>query len=92
MRDEEIEMLRQSVVAAESAGFLLFILVITAGFIYFLPLVIAIVREHRQLVAIGALNLLLGWTFIGWVGALVWALVNPNGPHQHHQNPPTPPQ
>jgi Superinfection immunity protein len=26
--------------------------------------------------AIFALNLLLGWTFLGWVAALVWALTN----------------
>ena len=34
------------------------------------------VAAHRALsvsVAIGALNLLLKWTFIGWVAALVWA-------------------
>ena len=24
-------------------------------------------------IRIAALNLLLGWTFIGWIGALVWA-------------------
>lgn len=42
--------------------------------IYFLPGLIAVTRDHRQMVAIFALNLLLGWTLIGWVAALVWAL------------------
>ena len=43
--------------------------------LYFLPTLIASRREHRNLVAIGALNLFLGWTLIGWVVALVWSLL-----------------
>jgi hypothetical protein len=30
-------------------------------------------RRHPNTVAIGILNLFLGWTFLGWVAALVWA-------------------
>ena len=41
--------------------------------IYFLPAIIASVRSHRQTMAIVVLNLLLGWTLIGWVVAIVWA-------------------
>ena len=44
--------------------------------IYFLPLFIAIMREHRQSVAIGILTLFLGWTLLGWVAALVWSFTN----------------
>ena len=40
---------------------------------YFLPTLIALGRGHHQRTAILLLNLLLGWTFLGWVGALVWA-------------------
>lgn len=43
---------------------------------YFLPLVVARVKEHSQISAIGVLNLFLGWTVIGWVTALVWANIN----------------
>jgi hypothetical protein len=43
---------------------------------YFLPTIIAIARGHRQAVAIFLLNLFLGWTMLGWVGALVWSAVN----------------
>jgi len=35
------------------------------------------VREHHNRAAILALNLLLGWTIIGWSGTLVWSLTNP---------------
>jgi hypothetical protein len=42
--------------------------------LYFLPAFIAGNVKHRQGGAIFALNLLLGWTLIGWVVALVWAL------------------
>lgn len=41
--------------------------------LYFVPTIIAGVRRHHNTLAIFALNLLLGWTFLGWVGALVWS-------------------
>ena len=45
------------------------------GFVlYFLPSIIAFSRSKRDAVSILVLNLLLGWTAIGWVVALVWAL------------------
>ena len=43
---------------------------------YFLPAFVANVRQHRNATAILVLNLFLGWTFIGWVGALVWSFTN----------------
>ena len=44
--------------------------------IYFIPTFVANRRHLRNIVAIGALNLLAGWTLIGWVGALVWAFTH----------------
>jgi ABC-type transport system involved in cytochrome c biogenesis permease component len=41
---------------------------------YFAPAIVAFVRGHQQKWAIFALDLFLGWTFLGWVGALVWSL------------------
>lgn len=43
---------------------------------YFLPLIVAVMRSHQNAGAIAALNLLLGWTLLGWVGALVWAMLS----------------
>jgi len=45
-----------------------------ALFVYFLPAVIACSRRHPNALPIVVLDLLLGWTFVGWVIALVWAL------------------
>lgn len=39
--------------------------------IYFIPAIIGAQKKNAG--AIFVLNLLLGWTLIGWVGALVWA-------------------
>ena len=42
--------------------------------LYFLPTIIAAVRKKRNLSAILLVNLLLGWSIIGWIVALVWAV------------------
>lgn len=45
------------------------------GFVmYFLPSIVALARSKRDLAGIIVLNFFLGWTMIGWVVALVWAL------------------
>ena len=45
------------------------------GFVmYFLPSLIAIARSKRDIAGIVLLNFFLGWTMIGWVVALVWAV------------------
>lgn len=41
---------------------------------YFLPTIVANKRKHKNVTAIFCLNLFAGWTFLGWVGSLVWAL------------------
>lgn len=43
--------------------------------VYFLPTIIALSRNHKHKVAIFLLNFFVGWTFFGWVGALVWSIV-----------------
>lgn len=51
------------------------VLVVFGGMaLYCLPLTVALARQHRQGGAISLLNLLLGWTILGWVGALIWAV------------------
>ena len=53
-----------------------FILVAVFLAIYFAPALLAGYRRHRNVPAIFALNLLLGWTMLGWVVAFVWACTN----------------
>jgi hypothetical protein len=50
---------------------------------YFVPTLVAYRRRHHDRVAIALLNLFLGWTFFGWVAALVWAAtaVKRSDPH-----------
>ena len=42
--------------------------------LYFLPSLIGALRDHHNMGAIFALNLLAGWTAIGWLVALVWSM------------------
>lgn len=55
------------------AALKLFALLLFGVSIYLLPALIAENRLHRQRIPIYLLNLLLGWTFIGWVAGLVWS-------------------
>lgn len=41
--------------------------------LYFAPTIVASLRKHPNRTSLFVLNLFLGWTLIGWVGALVWA-------------------
>jgi hypothetical protein len=43
--------------------------------LYFLPSLIAFARRHRNGSAVFMLNLCSGWTIIGWIIALTWAVV-----------------
>ncbi len=55
-----------------------FLVVIFVLFLYFLPSLIG--GGKRNAGAIFVLNLLLGWTVIGWVVALVWGCTNDETP------------
>ncbi|TAA18735.1 superinfection immunity protein [Pseudoxanthomonas winnipegensis] len=52
---------------------------ITAPLLYLLPTIEAALRKHRNLAGVALLDILLGWTVLGWIGAMIWALVNPAG-------------
>lgn len=58
--------------AAAIIGILVFSIV---GFLlYFLPSIIAVSKKKSNTAAIVVLNFFLGWSLIGWVVSLVWAL------------------
>ncbi len=51
-----------------------FVILVAGIALYVLPSIIAGYRHKKNVNAIGVLNLLLGWTVIGWIVALIWAL------------------
>ncbi|MBI4531453.1 MAG: superinfection immunity protein [Candidatus Latescibacteria bacterium] len=59
---------------------------------YFIPAFVANERKHHNTTPILLLNLFLGWTFLGWVGALIWACTKvektPSGGRVKFANPP----
>lgn len=68
---------------------------VLAFLVYFIPTIIVFTRSHRQEVSIILVNILLGWTVVGWFAAMIWSLTgrslsdgieqdNPNG-HNRHQ-------
>ena len=46
--------------------------------LYFLPSLIAVGRHLWCRSGILMLNLFLGWTFFGWIAALIWAITAPS--------------
>ncbi len=42
--------------------------------IYFVPVIIAYIRRHKNIFAITILTLFTGWTFFGWLAAVLWSL------------------
>lgn len=50
----------------------------TAVIIYFIPTITGFSKKKKNAGAIFTLNLFLGWTVIGWIMALIWAVSNDN--------------
>jgi len=42
--------------------------------LYCLPTIIAFNKNKKQKLGICTLNLFLGWTFLGWIISLIWAV------------------
>jgi hypothetical protein len=59
--------------------------------LYFLPTLIASGRNLYERNGILMLNLFLGWTGIGWLAALIWAIAAPAPYYCYHVPPPYPP-
>lgn len=63
-------------------AFPIFVISVIAALVglYFLPALIVRNKQHAR--AIQGLNLYLGWTGIGWIAALLWAIMSPKLCHQ----------
>ena len=65
------------------------------GLLYFLPTILAVKRGH-DVMPILLLNFFFGWTGIGWLAMLVWALCSYGYPryysdYSYRYMPPPPP-
>lgn len=58
----------------ESLAAILVLLFVLA--VYLIPTIIAFARGHASKWGIGVLNIVLGWSLVFWVVALIWALSN----------------
>ena len=56
--------------------FTMVIFLAVAVAVYFIPTWVAYARKHHNANAIFLVNLLLGWTALGWIAALVWSLTS----------------
>jgi hypothetical protein len=48
--------------------------VVALAALYFAPTFVAARHQHPNRIGIFLMNLLLGWTVIGWIASLVWAV------------------
>ncbi len=62
------------------AGAVVLVGMVAAALIYFLPFIIGETRDAPHIGSIFAINLVFGWSVIGWVVALVMALRSVDGP------------
>ena len=77
-------------IADSRSGFvaLLMAACIVAMAIYALPALLAWSMGSPQRVAITLVDLLLGWTILGWIAALIWAILSGNGGSFDEDPPP----
>lgn len=64
-----------------------------APVLYLQPTIEALLRKSRDIQSIALVNVLLGWSLIGWVVAMVWAIRRPSprptiSRHPISSNPP----
>ena len=53
----------------------MFVLYVLGGILLYLtPTILAANRHHPSTGVIAAINILAGWTFLGWVVAFIWSL------------------
>ena len=59
----------------EISLFLVLVLLLPSLAVYFVPVIIAVVRHAKSMLGIILLNIFAGWTFFGWIGALIWSII-----------------
>lgn len=57
---------------------MILISILIMQFVYFFPVMIAIIKKRSDTLQIYLFNIVLGWTVIGWIVALIWSLISIN--------------
>ena len=65
---------------------ILFLFLVVAA--YFFPWFVGCLRGHRRAGGLFLLNLVLGWTLVGWVVSFVWACAGPTHDETSQGMPP----
>ena len=79
----------QWIVDSRSGFVALLMVAFIVGFgVYALPALLAWSMGSPQRVAITLVDLLLGWTILGWIAALIWAIMSGNGGSFDEDSPP----
>ncbi len=85
---DRIKNAQQAVGAIGAVGVIGFLCMAVAGLcIMVIPIGIALVRGHPDVVAISLISLIFGWTCIGWFVALIWSVKALLIPHFYSRNP-----
>jgi hypothetical protein len=50
------------------------LIILLFGIVYFMPWLIGLNRGVNSLIALLLVNLFLGWTVIGWIVCMIWAV------------------
>ncbi|TKB53372.1 superinfection immunity protein [Ferrimonas aestuarii] len=50
-------------------------MILVASLLYFLPSILAAKGGHERFRLIMLINVLLGWTIVGWLASLIWAVM-----------------
>ncbi len=73
-------------------GSVVFVLLglILLALVYFLPSIVGFALQAYRLDLLLTVNTLLGWTVLGWIACLVWALISSTHSHtfdEEHEEP-----
>ncbi len=71
--------------------FVSFLIILVGPAFYMLPTIEAKLRNHENIGSVALLNLFLGWTFLGWVAAYIWAFKKPTTVTLQSAQPAPPP-
>ena len=55
------------------------LIILLAAAAYFLPTLIAIVRKHPARLPLILVNIFAGWTLLGWLACMIWAIFGGRG-------------